>query len=524
MTWDVAILGGGFAGQLLARQLTRQVPGLRIGVFEKSTATSFKVGESLVEIGANYLVRRQGLLRYLYDHHYPKNGLRYFFDTPDKSAPLQAMSEIGPINFPFHAAFQIDRARIEADLRQMNLDAGVHVRTGVRALPTDVRDDLEGRDGVHTFTVESPSGTETHTARWVVDAAGRSDLLARAKGLRVREDEHRIGSVWGRFEGVLDIDSVGPADFHSRCRHSSRGLSTVHFWYPGYWIWFIPLRNGVTSVGVVGHPAGEVPGIRTKEGFRAFLDSHGAARFLLQAASIVDVGSYSQIAYHTKRFVSPSRWGLIGEAATAADPMYSPGSDFIALEGDMLSDLIARDLGGESGPAFAERVELYDAFLQFRQEATLNLYRGQYPTFGSFELMRMKWELDIASYFNLWVTAYMQDQHLDIGWLRGQMRMKPVVLQALRVFGGLFQDVARTLREEDRFYARNLGEFSYGLENIDFVSEVGLPRSRRRVLEKQTQIFNNVRRDAAALIRGADQTEALQPLPLSAFVGAQPIL
>lgn len=518
--WDVAILGGGFAGQLLARQLTRQTPGLRIGIFEKSPTTSFKVGEATVEIGASYLVRRQGLLRYLYDRHYPKNGLRYFFDNQTKSAPLQSMSEIGPVNFPFHAAFQLDRQRIEADLREMNMEAGVTLRTGVRALPTDVRDD----GGTHTFTVEGPAGTESHTARWVVDAAGRSDLIARAKGLRVREDVHRVGSVWGRFENVVDIDSIGPASFHDRVRHSTRGLSTVHFWYPGYWIWFIPLRNGVTSVGLVGNPVNEVPGVRTIEGFRAFLDTHAAVRTLLAGSTAVDVGSYSQIAYHTGRFFSEHRWGVVGEAATAADPLYSPGTDFIALENDMLADLIARDLGGDSADEIAERTRLYNEFLQFRQEATLLLYRRQYPTFGSFELTRLKWELDIASYFNLWVTAYMSDQHLDTRWLKSQLRMKPLVLQALSTFGDLFIDLAKVLRDEDRFYARNLGEFSFGLENIDFISEVGAPRSRRRVLEKQTEIFNCVRRGAASLLGRGDEAMMMKPLPLTAFVGAQPIV
>lgn len=520
MKWDVAIIGGGFAGQLFARQLTRQLPGLRIGVFERSIETSFKVGEATVEIGASYLVRRQGLLRYLYDRHYPKNGLRYFFDNETRSAPLQNMSEIGPINFPFHAAFQIDRARIEADLIEMNSEAGVHVRNGVRALPTDVRDD----GGMHTITIEGPSGNERHSARWVVDAAGRADVLARAKGLRVREDEHRIGSVWGRFENVVDIDSVGPPEFHARVRHSVRGLSTVHFWYPGYWIWFIPLRNGITSVGVVGLPATQVPGIRSAEGFRAFLDSHAAVRDLLAGSTAVDVGSFSQIAYNTRRFFSENRWGLIGEAATSADPLYSPGTDFIALENDMLADLIARDMGGEAAGELAERTRLYNEFMQFRQEATLNLYRGQYPTFGSYELTRMKWDLDIASYFNLWVTAYMQDQHLDKMWLRSQLRMRPLVLQALTTFGDLFRDIAQVLRDEGRFYSRNLGEFTYGLDNIDFVSEVGLPRSRRRVLEKQTEIFNTARRTAAELLGRPGTCEMMPPLPLSAFVGTHPIL
>lgn len=520
MNWDVAILGGGLAGQLLARQLTRQTPGLRIGVFEKSTGTSFKVGEATVEIAANYLVRRQGLLRYLYDRHYPKNGLRYFFDNEQKSAVLQDMSEIGPINFPFHAAFQIDRARIEADLREMNAEAGVELRTGVRALPTDIRDD----GGLHTVTVEGPGGSETHKARWVVDAAGRADLIARAKGLRIREEQHRVGAIWGRFENVVDIDSVGPASFHERVRHATRGLSTVHFWYPGYWIWFIPLRNGITSVGVVGLPVNEIPGIRTIEGFRAFLDTHASVRMLLAGSKPVDVGSFTQMAYNTSRFFSENRWGLVGEAATSADALYSPGSDFIAIENDMLADLIARDMGGENAGELSERTRLYDEFMKFRQEATLSLYRGQYPTFGSFDLTRMKWDLDIASYFNLWVTAYMQDQHLDKMWLRSQLRMKPLVLQALGTFSELFHEVSQVLHDEGRFYANNLGHFSYGLENINFVSEVGLPRSRRKVLEKQTEIFNTVRRSAAELLGRTSKADMMPPLPLSAFVGSHPIV
>ena len=268
----------------------------------------------------------------------------------------------------------------------------------------------------------------------------------------------------------------------------------------------------------------EVPGVRTIEGFRAFLDTHAAVRTLLAGSKAVDVGSYSQIAYHTGRFFSENRWGLVGEAATAADPLYSPGTDFIALENDMLSDLIARDFGGDSAAEIAERTMLYNEFLQFRQEATLLLYRRQYSTFGSFELTRLKWELDIASYFNLWVTAYMSDQHLDKTWLKGQLRMKPLVLQALSTFGDLFVDLAKVLRAEDRFYARNLGEFSFGLENIGFIPEVGGPRSRRRVLEQQTEIFNCVRRGAATLLGRGDDAMKMQPLPLTAFVGAQPIL
>ncbi|HJL21841.1 MAG TPA: tryptophan 7-halogenase, partial [Polyangiaceae bacterium LLY-WYZ-15_(1-7)] len=80
---DVAILGGGLAGNLLARQLRREVPGASVALFEKSEERRYKVGESTVEIATNYLVRKQGLSTYIYKEHLPKNGLRYFFDTPE---------------------------------------------------------------------------------------------------------------------------------------------------------------------------------------------------------------------------------------------------------------------------------------------------------------------------------------------------------------------------------------------------------------------------------------------------------
>ena len=50
---DVAILGGGLAGNLLARQLLGALPELAIGLFERETSASYKVGEATVEISWN---------------------------------------------------------------------------------------------------------------------------------------------------------------------------------------------------------------------------------------------------------------------------------------------------------------------------------------------------------------------------------------------------------------------------------------------------------------------------------------
>jgi flavin-dependent dehydrogenase len=313
---DVAILGGGLAGSLLARQLCRQRPGLRVGLFEQEHHPTPKVGESTVEIGSHYLVRRHGLSRYLYENHLPKNGLRYFFDTAEPETPLTEMSELGTVNLPFHPAFQLDRARLEGDLLELCGREGVDVELG-----TTVADvELGSGAGAHRLTLERRTGSRRLTARWVVDAGGRAGFLAQRLSLREPEPEHRIGSVWGRFEGLADVDQLGGDAFRARVRHTARGLSTFHFLRPGYWIWMIPLRGGLTSVGVVGDPVRDRR-LRSPEGFRLFLDRHRAVRELMSEAKAVDHGSLARIAYGTRRFFHGDRWAVVGEAATSADPL-----------------------------------------------------------------------------------------------------------------------------------------------------------------------------------------------------------
>ncbi len=511
---DVAILGGGLAGNLLARQLRRTLPELRIGLFEREGDTSFKVGEATVEIAANYLIRKLGLSSYLYENQLPKNGLRYFFDDERRSLPLQEMSEIGTLNLPFHPAFQLNRSRMEADLLDLNQRDGVHVRRGARVGGLQ----LGEQGGIHSFDVGDERGKTRVRTRWLVDAAGRSGLLARHKGLRFSEPSHAIGSVWGRFESVVDVDELGPESFRARVRHTSRRLSTIHFCYPGYWIWFIPLRGGVTSVGVTGARVARDRELRRPEGFRSFLEEHRAAASLLAGAKLLDVASYARIAYGTRRFFHTDRWGLTGEAATSADPLYSPGSDFIALENDFLTDLIARDFGGEEPAQLAERCELYDRFMRFRHESTMLLYAGLYDGLGSFELAGAKWDFDIASYYNLWVSAYMCDRHFDPDFLREQLRLRPFVLNVLRNFASLFQQVEARLRERGEYFRGNAGRFYCGLDGIRFMQQVGTERSQSQVLAQAGETFNQVRAKALQILGEAKSTEQVEPLPLSAFL------
>ncbi len=516
MQLDVAIVGGGLAGSLLARQLSRGNPGRRIAVFEKKTDYTHNVGESIVELGSHYLIRRLGLSSYLYDRHFPKNGLRFFFDTAGRNAPLTEMSEIGSESLPFHPAFQIDRSRLEHDLLEQSAKDGVEVHRGVSVERIEV-----GQGGrPHRLVVSDAEGSRSFEPRWLIDASGRQRVLARQLDLHVDETALDNASVWGWFHGVADVDSLGPESFRSRVRYTPRRLSTMHFAYRGYWIWFIPLQAGVTSIGVVCEKPYFEPRMCSNDGFLSWLREHRAVASLLESAKPIATRSLEHLAYGTKRFVSPDRWALVGEAAAFPDPFYSPGTDFIALQNDFIADLIGRDLGGEPKPAVDEQAEIFEQFLQFRVEAALRLYRNLYPVLGSYEVCKLKWDLDLGCYYALWVAPYMLDRHLDPKYLKAQLSQRSRVLSALSNFAAFFVEIERTLTERGTYHRRNLGEYSDGRDRIGFLEQVGLQYSEREAIERVQAIFNGVHRQGLDLLEEGAPTTPREDRSLAWFATA----
>jgi flavin-dependent dehydrogenase len=511
MELDVAIVGGGLAGAALARQLRLRLPSLAIGLFERDDDGGFKVGESTVEIASNYLTRRLGLATYLYENHLPKNGLRFFFDDEAKSQPLEDLGEIGTDALPFHPSFQVDRQRLDRDLRRMNAQGGVHVQTGVKVV------DLQPGTGgaAHRFTIEDGERRTLVKARWLVDASGRARMLGRTLGESRTDTGHHLAAAWGRFENVVDMDAHRPGPWRARVRGTSRYLSTNHFCYPGYWIWFIPIARGVVSVGVVCDRALFQDAWRTIPGLVDFVRSHRAAGELLRGAKAIDAMGYTNVAYGGGSFFSADRWARVGEANVFSDPLYSPGSDFIAIENDFTTELVAADVGGATPQMLADRAALFDEFVQFRFDATLHLYRDLYCTLGSYELFSLKWDFDIHSYYNLWYDAYALDKHLDPTALREQLSLRAPVLAQMANFSRLFRTAATALRERGDYFRGNLGVYSHPLRAIDFVADVGRPRPRKQILRAVSAISNVTRARVIALL---DDRRTVEPWPLGAFM------
>ncbi|MFK7986638.1 MAG: NAD(P)/FAD-dependent oxidoreductase [Sandaracinaceae bacterium] len=497
--YDIVIIGGGLAGNVVARQVRRRLPSASILLLEAKKERTHKVGESTVEIAANYFTRRLGLSKYLYEEHLPKNALRYFFDSEDRNASLTEMSEIGANALPLFPSFQIDRSRFETDLLEMNRNDDIDIEIGARVSELT----LEGASDSEPHRLKIQAGGEEHevSARWVVDASGRESLIAKQRDLRVREDKLRIAAAWGRFENIADIDQVDSKEFGDRVDWTSRHLSTNHFMYPGYWIWLIPLRKGRVSIGLVRSSESWGPDLHRPEGFLEELGQHRAVRELIEGADQIDHAAFTQLAYRTKQFFSADRWACVGDSAAFTDPFYSPGSDFIAVESDLTTELIARDLGGDE---FRSVAKMFDAFMKHRFDLTMMLYEDQYSAFGSYAIFNAKCYYDTAGYYNYFFGPYARDEHLDPDWIQRQLRFEKPAIRQLREVQDLFTDAEAELRKQGRFFEHNTGEMT-PLPQAAFGFNEGIrtPQSDLDVFRKGQMIVDNTKKMLADFVNPA---------------------
>jgi flavin-dependent dehydrogenase len=385
--YDVAILGGGLAGLSLAIQIKRRRPDTSVVVFEKregpAPLAAFKVGESTVPSGAHYFAESVGMREHLKNEQLVKCGLRYF-PTADGNQDITRRVEVGPPAFPPHDNFQIDRGLFENKLAARARALGVDVAQGARV------GDVELGGDSHRVTFKQFGDEASTEARWVVDASGRASLLKRKLGLET-DAGHHINSSWFRLGGGLDLEEWGRQDAEWMARMAEPGIrkfSTNHLMGQGYWMWLIPLSTGPISIGVCAdprvHPFEEINQFDRMMDWVRRHEPQLAASVEKRLEEVEDFLRVEDFAYGVKQTYSTDRWSLVGEAAAFADPLYSPGSDFIGYGNTFTTDLVVRDLDGED---ISERVDYYNELYQRTFENVVSRYRDSYLIFGNLWVM-----------------------------------------------------------------------------------------------------------------------------------------
>ncbi len=396
--YDIAIVGSGFAGSLLA-MIARRL-GRSVVLIEKGTHPRIVVGESSTPL-ANLLFEELcirydlpslkpmakwgswqrahpevacGLKRGFTFHHHPFDG-SHSFDRERKDQLLVAASphnEIGDTHW-YRADFDHFLVKEAQKLGVDYLD---------RVALADFADDgseirLRG---------EREGNSVKFRARFVVDATGPRGFLHRA--LRLNEKPlpgyPATQSLYSHFSGVGRLEEGAFSRIDGTPPYPVDDAA-VHHVFEGGWIWVLQFNNGMTSAGVAA-----------TDGFASqmrFADGEPAWQQIIGRIPALDAQFANARAErpftHMPRLpfrsatIAGDRWALLPSAAGFVDPLLSTGFPLALLGIARLAGILENHPASE---CLTEHLRNYAVQTDRELLATARLIGALYANMSRFDV------------------------------------------------------------------------------------------------------------------------------------------
>jgi flavin-dependent dehydrogenase len=222
-----------------------------------------------------------------------------------------------------------------------------------------------------TAAAESPDGAFSIRARYVIDASGRDTLLANAMRSKVKNRAHNSSALYAHYSGV------------ERLAGKLEGNISI-FWFAHGWFWFIPLNDGLTSIGAVCWPY--YLKSRNKPLDEFFADTLALCPELMarmkdarRESAVQATGNYSYSGTHC----TGDRYLLAGDAFAFVDPVFSSGV-FLAMNSAFAAaDVAVARLDAPRSYA-AERRRYEQLMKRGPREFSWFIYRMTNPTMREF--------------------------------------------------------------------------------------------------------------------------------------------
>ena len=302
---DVVVIGGGPAGATAAALLAER--DYRVTLLEKDHHPRFHIGESLLpanlplleRLGVADAVKAIGMEKWGAEFVSPWHDHKQTFefaDAMDKSMPM---------------AYQVRRSEFDEILIRNASRRNARVVEGCQVQDVDF---LPDNGGVLVQARHDDGRSETLHARFLLDASGRDTFLGNRFKAKQRNKKHNSAAIYAHYSGA------------ERTPGKAAGNITI-FWFEHGWFWYIPLADGMTSVGAVAWPY--YLKTRNRKPLEQFLQETVALcaplserlRHAQLSSPVTATGNYSYVCDRTHG----SNYLLLGDAYAFIDPVFSSG-------------------------------------------------------------------------------------------------------------------------------------------------------------------------------------------------------
>lgn len=394
--FDLAIVGCGFSGALLARLLARR--GRRVALFERDRHPRFALGESSTPLAAIALERVARA------HRLPELAAfatwgRWRDVHPELACGLKrGFTFYGHDRGSRFANGSVDERRLlvaaspddevaDVHWRRADVDARFAQRAradGVALFEEAGLSELELTSRGARFAVRQGRRKLVLEAELVVDASGPAAAVAKAGGALPLEAGELRTLVYGHFAGVesFDIAAAPGARFEPGPYPDHR--AAVHHLFDGGWAYVLPFDDGVVSAGFVlrDPPAAEEP----DEVWRVALSTLPSLAHAFRGATAVVGPRIDRGLRRRLDRATGDSWVALPHAFSFVDPLFSTGIAWSLVAVERLAGFLAPERGQALDRGrLAERLERYERLLAAEHEQILALVRGAERRFGEFD-------------------------------------------------------------------------------------------------------------------------------------------
>jgi len=401
--FDIAVVGGGFAGSLFALAAKRS--GRSVALIERERHPRFAIGEStsplanlfLEELCDDYgLDRVRPLVAFgTWQRERPeldcglKRGFSFFAHR--EGEPWVPGAGRNADNELLVAASPNDDV---ADTHWLRADVDAFLfsearRCGVECVEETSVDGIGGSAGDWALSLRSPAGTRVLRARFLVDASGPRGFLHRALALEEAAFED-LPAIEGLYTHFRDVGRAGPLAGHAAAGFPDAPPypaddAAVHHVFEGGWVWVLRFGSGLASAGVAATPA-LARSLRLEEGGAAWsrlLERHPTLGTQFQTAAPVREFRYSpRLPFRAASATGPG-WTMLPSAAAFVDPLLSTGFPLALAGVRRLAGIVDREWGR---PDFQEQVDSAGELALREADAAALLIAALYASFGDFAL------------------------------------------------------------------------------------------------------------------------------------------